>query len=103
MLPVFPLTAIDWPGGRVELKIIDPAYRKMYDDLIMAGARRFVVPFTKSLLPDGRVRYADMPLEDRRMYRICPVFEFFTFRTRMGEPQTLSSIVSSTPYVALPG
>eukprot|EP00438_Fugacium_kawagutii_P014979 Skav220238 [mRNA] locus=scaffold4245:98970:102877:- [translate_table: standard] len=48
-----------WPGSEANLQIIDPAYRKMYDDILMSGSRRFVVTFTRSL-PGGRVRYADM-------------------------------------------
>jgi len=87
ILPAFPLTAIDWPGCTVELRIIDPAYRKMYNDLLASGARRFIVPFTKTLLPDGRVRYAEMPLEDRRMFRICPVLEFESIKDRSKQTQ----------------
>jgi len=87
VLPAFPLTAIEWPGCTVELRIIDPAYRKMYNDLLASGARRFVVPFTKTLLPDGRVRYADMPPEDRRMFRICPILEFETIKDRSKQTQ----------------
>lgn len=65
--PVFPLSCIEWPSTKAQLNIIDPAYRKMYDDIILSGARRFVVPYTKSL-PGGRVRYAEMPPEDRRLF-----------------------------------
>jgi len=72
ILPVFPLTAIEWPGSTAQLNIIDPAYRRMYDDILMSGARRFMVTFTKSL-PGGRVRYAEMPQEDRRLHAVGSV------------------------------
>jgi len=66
-MPVFPLTAINWPGATVHLNIIDPAYRRMYDDILVSGARRFLVPFTRSL-PGGRVRYSEMDPQDRRLH-----------------------------------
>jgi len=69
VLPVFPLSSLYWPGSEATLQIIDPAYRKMYDDILMSGSRRFVVTFTRSL-PGGRVRYADMEEEDRRLFSI---------------------------------
>lgn len=72
VMPVFPLSAIEWPGSIVDLNIIDPAYRRMYDDILSSGARRFLVPFTRSL-PGGRVRYAEMPEEDRRLHAIGSV------------------------------
>jgi len=73
VLPVFPLSSIHWPSEkRVQLNIIDPAYRRMYDDLLLSGARRFVVPFTRSL-PGGRVRYAEMAPEDRRLHAVGSV------------------------------
>lgn len=72
VLPVFPLNGIYWPGTEVQLNIIDPSYRRMYDDLLASGARRFVVPFTRSL-SGGRVRYAEMPEEDRRLHAVGSV------------------------------
>lgn len=69
VLPVFPLSSVYWPGSEATLQIIDPAYRKMYDDILMSGSRRFVVTFTRSL-PGGRVRYADMEEGDRRLFSI---------------------------------
>ncbi|CAJ1367021.1 unnamed protein product [Effrenium voratum] len=72
VLPVFPLSSVYWPGSEATLQIIDPAYRKMYDDILMSGSRRFVVTFTRSL-PGGRVRYAEMPEEDRRLFEIGTV------------------------------
>lgn len=69
VLPVFPLSSVYWPGSEATLQIIDPAYRKMYDDILMSGSRRSVVTFTRSL-PGGRVRYADMEEGDRRLFRI---------------------------------
>ena len=41
----------------------------MYDDILVSGSRRFAVTFTRSL-PGGRVRYAEMPPEDRKLYGI---------------------------------
>lgn len=69
VMPIFPLTAIEWPGTSAQLNIIDPAYRRMYDDILLSGARRFAVVFTRSL-PGGRVRYTEMSPEDRRLHAI---------------------------------
>ena len=69
VLPVFPLSSIYWPGTEARLNIIDPAYIKMYDDILLSGSRRFVVPYTRSL-PGGRVRYAEMAPKDRRLFYI---------------------------------
>ena len=69
VLPVFPLSSIYWPGTEARLNIIDPAYIKMYDDILLSGSRRFVVPYTRSL-PGGRVRYAEMAPDDRRLFCI---------------------------------
>ena len=69
VLPVFPLSSIYWPGTEARLNIIDPAYIKMYDDILLSGSRRFVVPYTRSL-PGGRVRYAEMPREDRKLFHV---------------------------------
>jgi len=69
VLPVFPLSSIYWPGTEARLNIIDPAYIKMYDDILLSGSRRFVVPYTRSL-PGGRVRYAEMAPKDRRLFHI---------------------------------
>ena len=41
----------------------------MYDDILLSGSRRFVVPYTRSL-PGGRVRYAEMAPKDRRLFHI---------------------------------
>jgi len=45
-MPVFPLNNVKWPQSEVVLNIMDPGYRKMYDDIILSGARRFLVPFS---------------------------------------------------------
>eukprot|EP00931_Biecheleriopsis_adriatica_P120392 TRINITY_DN95513_c0_g1_i1.p1 TRINITY_DN95513_c0_g1~~TRINITY_DN95513_c0_g1_i1.p1 ORF type:complete len:388 (-),score=77.19 TRINITY_DN95513_c0_g1_i1:121-1284(-) len=46
VLPVFPLRCVSWPGAHVVLKVFHPFQCKMYDDILMSGSRRFVVPFT---------------------------------------------------------
>jgi len=69
VLPVFPLCSLYWPGTEARLNIIDPAYIKMYDDILLSGSRRFVVPFTRSL-PGGRVRYAEMAPADRKLFEV---------------------------------
>jgi len=84
VLPIFPLSGIEWPGSEVQLNIIDPAYRRMYDDLLASGARRFVVPFTRSL-PGGRVRYAEMLAEDRRLHEIGTVLQLDDLKEVSGQ------------------
>jgi len=72
VLPTFPLNAVEWLGQKVQLNIIDPAYRKMYDDLLLSGSRHILVPFTMSL-PGGRVVYSEMPERDRRLHSVGSV------------------------------
>ena len=43
-LPIFPLGGITYtPGKKHTLNIFEPRYRKMYDDILFSGGRRFVV------------------------------------------------------------
>lgn len=68
MLPVFPLRTIEWPGNTVELKVIDPAHRRMYEELLWSGKRRVVAPLAK--LPIA----SDAPeTEERRVHSMAPV------------------------------
>ena len=43
VMPVFPLSAVYLPYARPRLNIFESRYRKMYDDILFNGARRFVV------------------------------------------------------------
>lgn len=45
VLPLFPLAGVSafLPHSTEELSIFEPRYRKMYNDIIFSGARRFVV------------------------------------------------------------
>jgi len=43
VLPLFPLGAVAYtPGSTQVLNIFEPRYRKMYNDILMTGGRRFV-------------------------------------------------------------
>lgn len=44
MLPIFPLRIIEWPGNNVKLKVVEPAHRQLYDDLLAEGGRRLLAP-----------------------------------------------------------
>jgi len=69
VLPIIPMTAIAWPGDTFQFSVSDPGYIKMYSDLLLAGKRRFLLPFTKSG-PGGDVDYAEMAAEDRCFHSI---------------------------------
>ena len=75
VMPVFPLNVVEWPSGEVGLNIIEPAYRKMYDDILLSGTRRFLMPFSPCVpgFPRGRVRFPEMPPEDRRLHAVAPI------------------------------
>lgn len=46
VLPCFPLKSLTpVPSAMYKLKICEPRYRRMYNDILMSGGRRFVVPF----------------------------------------------------------
>jgi len=51
VLPVFPLRTIEWPGNEVQLKVSEPAHKRLYQDLLLRGCRRLVAPFVA--LPGG--------------------------------------------------
>eukprot|EP00930_Biecheleria_cincta_P072136 TRINITY_DN59584_c0_g1_i1.p1 TRINITY_DN59584_c0_g1~~TRINITY_DN59584_c0_g1_i1.p1 ORF type:complete len:399 (-),score=58.30 TRINITY_DN59584_c0_g1_i1:79-1275(-) len=47
VLPCFPLGSIAYlPHSQQVLNIFEPRYRQMYNDILMSGGRRFVVPYT---------------------------------------------------------
>lgn len=72
VMPVIPLRTIEWPGTSCELKVADPAFRKMYDDLLSSGKRYIVAPF--SCLPAGCGRLdAETCAEERRLLSIGSV------------------------------
>jgi len=48
VMPVYPLPTIEWPGSEVELNVTDPAYVRMYQELLEAGQRRLVAPLLRS-------------------------------------------------------
>lgn len=75
VMPVFPLNVVELPGGVVRLNIIEPAYRKMYDDILVSGTRRFLMPFSPCVagFPRGRVRFPEMDPADRRLHAIAPI------------------------------
>lgn len=57
VLPVFPLgSAAYTPFSCHELNIFEPRYRKLYDDILFSGSRRFVVMASS---PDGE-RFAEV-------------------------------------------
>lgn len=72
VLPVFPMNTVEWPGTNVSLNIIDPGYRRMYDDILLSGARRFLLPWSPCVsgFPRGRVRFAEIPEEERRLHAV---------------------------------
>jgi hypothetical protein len=68
ILPLFPLSGpmysptgplprfssfsdIPTPGMLIDLKIFEPRYRQLYNDLIVSGSRKFVVPFAHPTIP----------------------------------------------------
>jgi len=72
VMPVFPLYGVHWLGEEVSLNIIDPAYRRMYDDIILSGSRRFLVPWSPCApgLPPGRIRFKEIPEDDRQLHAV---------------------------------
>jgi len=71
--PVFPLRTIAWPEHTIELKVIEPAHRQLYDDLLRTGRRTFVAPLAR--LPPGGHASQETPAEERRIHAIAPVLE----------------------------
>lgn len=72
VMPVIPLRTIEWPGTSCEIKVIDPAFRKMYDDLLSSGKRYIVAPF--SCLPmKGSRTDAEVCAGKRRLFSIGSV------------------------------
>lgn len=47
VMPVFPQKTIAWPGNTVELKIVEPGHRRMYEDLLLSGKRRILAPLAR--------------------------------------------------------
>mmetsp|Transcript_47732 Transcript_47732/g.137907 ORF Transcript_47732/g.137907 Transcript_47732/m.137907 type:complete len:409 (+) Transcript_47732:46-1272(+) len=46
VLPCFPMKSLTpVPSTKYEIGISEPRYRQMYNDILMSGGRRFVVPF----------------------------------------------------------
>jgi len=66
VMPVFPLRTIEWPGTSVEIKVVDPACRRMYDDLLSSGRRYIVAPLSCLPTRGGRPD-AETPPEERRL------------------------------------
>jgi len=75
VLPVFPLHVVEWPGSEVNLNIIEPAYRRMYNDILLSGSRKFLMPFAPCVpgQPRGRVRFPELAPEDRRLHAVGAV------------------------------
>jgi len=53
VMPVFPAPAILWPENTVEFCVVEPAHRRLYQDLLTSGAREIVAPFARMFLADG--------------------------------------------------
>jgi len=53
VMPVFPAPAILWPESTVEFCVVEPAHRRLYQDLLATGARQVVAPFARMFLADG--------------------------------------------------
>lgn len=47
ILPVIPMKMVCWPGDTVKLHVRDPAYSKMYNDLLVRGQRRLLAIFSR--------------------------------------------------------
>eukprot|EP00434_Breviolum_minutum_P027371 symbB.v1.2.024200.t1/scaffold2271.1/size83755/8 len=57
VLPIFPSPSVLWPGAHVQFAVIEPGHRKLYEDLLMSGARRVLAPLVDvpiSGRPGGR-------------------------------------------------
>ena len=50
---------IPTPGMLIDLKIFEPRYRQLYNDVIVSGLRKFVVPFAHPTIPS---KFASMGL-----------------------------------------
>eukprot|EP00747_Dinoflagellata_sp_TGD_P209499 gnl/TRDRNA2_/TRDRNA2_82893_c0_seq2.p1 gnl/TRDRNA2_/TRDRNA2_82893_c0~~gnl/TRDRNA2_/TRDRNA2_82893_c0_seq2.p1 ORF type:complete len:455 (+),score=75.94 gnl/TRDRNA2_/TRDRNA2_82893_c0_seq2:53-1417(+) len=87
IMPVFPLNSIVWPGSDFSLNIIDPAYRRMYDDILLSGSRRFVVPWSPCApgFPRGRIRFKEIPEEERSLHAVGVVLYLEDLREVSGE------------------
>jgi len=53
VMPVFPAPAVLWPENTVEFCVVEPAHRRLYEDLLMSGARQIVAPFARMFLKEG--------------------------------------------------
>jgi len=75
VLPLFPLNAVKWPGTNVRLNIMQPAFRQMFDDILVSGSRTFLVPFSPCIRsgPRGNIRFSEMPDADQRVCAIGAV------------------------------
>lgn len=87
VMPVFPLNAVHWPGSEVTLNIIDPAYRRMYDDIILSGSRRFLMPWSPCVpgFPRGRIRFKQIPEDERQLHAVGMVLYLQDLRELSGE------------------
>lgn len=89
VLPIFPLSIVNWPGAQVILKTIHPFQKRMYTDILESGSRRIVVPFTKSL-PDGKVRFNKMGARDHRIHSVGSVLYLDELQEVKGEDMYLA-------------
>lgn len=69
VMPIFPVRTIEWPGSVVQLKVIEPAHRRLYEDFLMKGSRYLMAPL--AILPHtGRAPTEDTPVDQRQ---VCTV------------------------------
>lgn len=52
------LSDVPTPGTEISLNIFEPRYRKMYNDIISSGLRKFAVPFAHPTIPGKFAAYA---------------------------------------------
>jgi len=68
VMPVYPLQTLEWPGNTVEIKVGDPARMRMYQDLLEAGRRHIIAPFSRPTPAAG-----GEGLNELRMHSMGPV------------------------------
>jgi len=69
VVPIFPIRTLEWPGDVVQLEVIEPAHRRLYEDFLEKGTRYLMAPL--AILPDsGESMDEDTPAEQRQ---VCAV------------------------------